>query len=89
MLKLISALALVSTPVFVPTVASAQVMTMEERDAYFEACRTEYVRRGFGNDDAAVAYCYPKAYGNDSGGYTPPPQPVCGPTAPYTCTQPD
>ncbi len=58
--------------------AAAQTRTVEERDAYFEACKADYMSRGFGGEDEAAAYCYPKAYEEE--GFTPPPR-----DPPYTC----
>ena len=50
----------------------ASASTLEEKDAYFESCKTEFVNRNMGDDNAAVAYCYPKAYGNETSGGGPP-----------------
>jgi hypothetical protein len=40
----------------------------DAQDAYFESCKTEYISRNMGNDDAATAYCYEKAYGSETSG---------------------
>lgn len=82
MRALVAAAFLVSATM--PSTTSAQVRTPEERDAYFESCRQDFVSRGMGNDDAAVAYCYEKSYGNDSGGGAPPPDTCYSKTEPCT-----
>ena len=43
-------------------------MTLEEQDAYFMSCKEQFIARNMGNDDAATAYCYPKAYGSETSG---------------------
>ncbi len=70
---LILGLALASFPIVTP--AAAQTMTADQRQQAYEFCRSEYVRRGMGNDDAANVYCSNKYY--PEGQYAPPPNDPC------------
>lgn len=65
--------------------AEAQRMTDAEREQAYYSCRSEYVARNMGDDDAANAYCYNKYY--DETPYMPQPQPPCQ-TFENNCTRP-
>jgi len=48
---------------------SAQVpKSAEQKEIDYYNCRTEYVSRGMGNDDAANVYCYQREYGSETSG---------------------
>jgi hypothetical protein len=72
--KLLASIAILSASFSAPAVvetASARVITLEERDAMFEVCYNQYLATG-ASPNAASAYCYAYAYGNEtSGGGSP------------------
>lgn len=84
--KLILALAPVALIIPAATPATAQRMTDAEREIAYYACRTEYVNRGMGNDDAANEYCTNKYYNEQP--YQPAPKPPCSSFS-DGCTRPD
>lgn len=57
------------TSSFAASSASAQAPKSEEqKEIDYNNCRTEYVSRGMGNDDAANVYCYQREYGSETSG---------------------
>ena len=57
--------------------AVSQEISTDEQDAYFESCKREFIARNMGDDNAASAYCYRMAYGDEgSGGGAPNQYPV-------------
>ncbi|MCU6454993.1 hypothetical protein LPN01_12980 [Sphingomonas sp. A2-49] len=54
------------------TEASGQQKSPEQRDIDYANCRSEFVARGMGDDDAANVYCTKREYG-DEGPSTPGP----------------
>lgn len=54
---------------FVASSAFAQMpKSAEQREIDYNNCRTEYVSRGMGGDDAANEYCYEREYGSEISG---------------------
>lgn len=65
---LLIAAASLAMPIAAPV--HAQQLSPEAREAAYMSCRTEYVARNMGSDDAANVYCTEKYYPENP--YTPP-----------------
>ena len=79
---MIGKIAFVAALACAPLAWSAASAT-DAQDAYYQSCVDQYVARNMGTPDAAAAYCYPKAYPNEGGGY-----PGTDPGAPSTTPGP-
>ncbi|WP_333701163.1 hypothetical protein [Sphingobium yanoikuyae] len=84
--KILTAAALVVAPMYVAPVSAQTAEQWEQMDAAYEACKARFIRDGFGDDNLASQWCYPRIYGGEtSGGGQPDPYPIPGSPPTWHC----
>ncbi|KAK0347496.1 hypothetical protein LTR94_002351 [Friedmanniomyces endolithicus] len=63
--KILTAAALVVAPMYVAPVSAQTAEQWEQMDAEYEACKARFIRDGFGDDNLASQWCYPRIYGSE------------------------
>ncbi len=66
--KILAAAALVVAPMYVAPVSAQTAEQWEQMDAAYEACKARFIRDGFGDDNLASQWCYPRTYGGETSG---------------------
>ena len=65
--KLLMVASIIAAPMYVAPVSAQTPEQWEQMDAAYEACKARFIRDGFGDDNLASQWCYPRIYGGEGG----------------------
>jgi hypothetical protein len=66
--KLLMMATILVAPIYVAPVAAQTPEQWEQMDAAYEACKVRFIQDGFGDDNLASQWCYPRIYGGETSG---------------------
>ena len=60
--------AIVVAPVYVGPASAQTEEEWQAMDAAYDACKARFIQDGFGDDNLASQWCYPRIYGGETSG---------------------